>query len=86
MAKAKTESDTALQAAAEAVTRSQVYQDWLDALPTDLYKQALRLGVVLYFNSPNPEPEPYTPPAGGPEVGQPLELTITPRDIPEGVR
>ena len=82
LARAKVESDAALQAAAEAVTRSQAYQDWLDELPTDLYKQALRLGVVLYFTSPNPEPTPYTPP---PETNaaQPLELTITPADIPQ---
>ena len=86
MARATVESDAALQAAADAVTRSQVYQDWLDALPTDLYKQALRLGVVLYFNSPNPEPTPYSGPSGETIAGQPLELTITPRDIPQNQR
>lgn len=78
MARTNVETDAALQAAAEKVTRSKAYQDWLDSLPSDYFRQALRLGVVGYFTAPNPEPEPYSPPTRG----QPLELTITPRDIP----
>ena len=80
LARANVESDAALQAAANKVARSQAYQDWLDTLPTDFYKQALRLGVVLYFTSPSPEPTPYEPPQPG-QGAQPLELTITPADI-----
>lgn len=87
MARSNVETAQALQDAAEKVTRSKAYQEWLDSLPSDLYRQALRLGVVGYFTAPNPEPEPYRPPEpGGPAVGQPLELTVTPRDIPQNQR
>lgn len=82
MARSNVETDVALQAAADKVTRSNAYQEWLDSLPSDFYRQALRLGVVGYFSSANPEPEPYQPTS----TGQPLELTVTPRDIPQNQR
>lgn len=80
LARSTVQTEAALQRAADAVTRSKVYQDWLDALPSDHYKQALRLGIVGYFTSPPPDPTPYESHEGGP--GQVLELTITPEDIP----
>ena len=86
LAKANVESDAALQAAADAVARSKAYQDWLDALPSDLFKQAIRLGPILYFTSANPEPTPYEPTPNNIQAGQPLELTITPADIPQNQR
>lgn len=72
MARSNVGTEAALQKAADAVTRSQVYQDWLDQLPSDLYRQALRLGVVLYFSSPDPEPQPYAPAQPGMGTVQPL--------------
>ena len=85
MARASVETDAALQEAADKVAKSKAYQDWLDSLPTDYFRQALRLGVVGYFTAPNPEPTPYEPGTGN-GIGQPLELTITPRDIPQTQR
>lgn len=70
MATAKVDSDVALQRAADAVTRSKNYQEWLNALPSASFKQAIRLGVVGFFTAPLVE-------GSG---AQPLELTVTPED------
>lgn len=82
MARSNVETDAALQAAAEKVSRSKAYQEWLDNLPTDLFRQALRLGVVGYFTAPNPEPTPYQAPTQGQSVG----LPVTPQPIPQNQR